>query len=121
MRYVSNRINRGYTPWLASIEVPMRISSAGIVLVLVPLILGLVFVLALTRLLVQADAESARAFRSAQISNCSNKLIRDLFEIGSLTRGEVVAQMKSEDYGKMVATIRSDLQELLQAVKDDPA
>ncbi|PWT97343.1 MAG: hypothetical protein C5B53_08175, partial [Candidatus Melainabacteria bacterium] len=98
----------------------MNISKAGILLVLVPLILGLVFVLALTRLLVQADAESARAFRSAQISNCSNKLIRDLFEIGSLTRGEVVAQMKSEDYGKMVATIRSDLQELLQAVKDDP-
>jgi PAS domain S-box-containing protein len=29
--------------------------------------------------------------------------------------------MKSEDYGKMVTTIRADLQELLQAVKDDPA
>lgn len=99
----------------------MSISRAGITLVLIPLVVMLFFGVALVRLLAQADGESAHAFRAAQISNSSNKLIRDLFEVGSLTRGEVVNQMTSTDYQRIVSTLRTDVDELLRAVKDDPA
>lgn len=102
-----------------SVAIQVSISRAGVILVFVPLIIVLLFVFALTTLLAQADAEAARAFRAAQISNSSNKLVRDIFEVGSLTRGEL-SQFSSDQCTGIIRSIRTDLDQLREAVKGDP-
>jgi len=101
--------------------VKLNLSQKSVLLVAIPLLFELLFLGILAYLNMQAEEEAVRAFRSAQVSNDSNKLIRDMFQIGSLTRREISSQISSEDYKSTVTSIRSDLAELAKAVKDSPS
>jgi PAS domain S-box-containing protein len=101
--------------------VKLNLSQKSVLLVAIPLLFELLFLGILAYLNMQAEEEAVRAFSSAQVSNDSNKLIRDMFQIGSLTRHEISSRISSEDYKSTVASIRADLAELAKAVKDSPS
>ncbi len=79
------------------------------------------FVGVLYFLLAQVEGESARVFQSANIGNCSNKLIKDVFELSAIGHSELAEIIASGGYEDRISAIRSDLKELEVAAKDDPA
>lgn len=89
------------------------------ILVAIPLVFELLFVATLAFFIVQAEQEAEAAFHSAQISNGTNKLVHDMFEMASLTRAELIKSLSSEGCNKAIAKIRTDLDELRYAVKDN--
>lgn len=93
----------------------------GILLVSIPLAFELVFVSVLSSLHSQAEEAAFRAFRSLQIGGCAGKLISDIFAVGSTSKGEIGTNFTSDIYQRAVVTIKADLSELAEAVKDDPA
>ena len=97
----------------------LNLAQKGIILVSVPLVFELIFIGALAFLLMQAEEESSRAFHAANIGDRSNILIRDIFELTSMTRGEFSQALSSDWYKSTIAKIRTDLQELQLATKDN--
>ncbi len=93
------------------------LTQKGIVLVSIPLVFELLFVSALSLLLIQAEGESSKAFHASRIGDCSNVLIRDLFELVSITRGDISQTLSSDWYKSTIATIKADLNELQIAAK----
>ena len=65
------------------------LTQKGIILVSIPLLFEFLFVGVLYFLLAQAEEESARVFQSANIDNCSNKLIKDVFELSAIGHSEL--------------------------------
>jgi len=98
----------------------MTLTKKGIILVSIPLLFELVFVGILALLNAQAEQEAVDAFRSGRISNGTNQLIRDMFETVSITRAELSRSLSSENYESILSRIRSDLNELKDAVKGNP-
>ncbi len=96
------------------------LTQKGIILVSIPLVFELLFVGTLSFLLAQAEDESYKAFHASRVGDCSNVLIRDIFELTSMTRNDVSQALSSDWYKKTVSTIRSDLDALQAAAKDDP-
>lgn len=96
------------------------LTPKGIILVAIPLLFEFVFLGALAFLLAQAEQESNLVFKSANIGNCSNKLLRDIFELSAIPHSEVVELFTSNGYQSKIETIRSDLNKLSLAVKDNP-
>lgn len=96
------------------------LTQKGIILVSIPLLFEFLFVGVLSWLLAQAEGESSRVFQSANIGNCSNKLIKDVFQLSALSRNELAAVLGSGSYGNKISAIRFDLKELEEAAKDDP-
>jgi PAS domain S-box-containing protein len=103
------------------LKLKLKLSDKGIILVAIPLVFELVFVAALASLHAQAEDEAARALHSGRINNASNKLVRDIFEIASISRGEISKTLASTKYEDAVKTIRADIEELKQVVKDNPS
>ncbi len=97
-----------------------NIIQKGIILVAIPLLFEFIFVGALAFLLTQAEAESVLVFKSSNIGNCSNKLIKDIFALSAISHSEIVELFTSNGYKNRIETIRSDLRELLQAAQDNP-
>lgn len=97
------------------------LTQKAIILVSIPLVFEFVFVGTLAFFLTQAEEESHRAFHAATIGDCSNVLIRDLFELTSMTRGDVSQALSSDWYKKTVKTIRTDLNNLKTAAVGNPA
>lgn len=90
------------------------------ILVSIPLVFELFFVGTLSFLLAQAESESHKAFQASRIGDCSNILIKDMFELTSMTRDDALQALSSDWYKSTVSTIKSDLIALQSAVKDDP-
>ena len=93
----------------------------GIILVVIPLLFQFLFVGVLALLLAQAEKESLRFFHSVNIGNCSNKLIKDVFEISAISHSEMIELISTNGYKDKIAAIRSDLNDLSQAASNDPA
>lgn len=96
------------------------LAQKGIILVAIPILFELIFLTALSILLGQAEQESSEALQASRVGDCSNVLIRDVFELTSMTKGDIAQALTSEWYSKTVKIIRSDLDALKNAVKDDP-
>jgi len=101
--------------------VKFTLTHKAIILVTIPLLFEFVFIAALAYLLNQAEEESTLVFRSANIGNCSNKLIKDIFELSAIPHNEIMELFASNGYKIKIETIRSDLKELSQAAKDNPS
>ncbi len=86
----------------------------------IPLVFEVLFVGVLAFLLNQAEQEASGVFRSANIGNCSNKLIKDIFELSAISHAEVIELFTSNGYQKRIETIRTDLTDLKRAAKGDP-
>jgi PAS domain S-box-containing protein len=82
----------------------------------IPLLFEILFVGGLAYLNLQAEEETVRAFRSAQISNYSSKLIRDMFEVGSLAHREIASLISSDGYKTTANGIKKDLMRLRETV-----
>jgi len=95
----------------------LTLIQKSIILVSVPLVFEVVFVAVLANLLIQAETECANVFRAAKIGNCSNKLIRDVFEFAAVGHGEILGILSSDHYSSIVSTINSDLSELQASVE----
>lgn len=95
------------------------LSHKAIILVSIPLLFEFIFLGALAYLLGQAEKESTLIFKSANIGHCSNKLIKDIFELSTMPHHEIIDLFASSGYKAKVETVRSDLKELLIATKDD--
>ncbi len=87
------------------------------ILVAIPLVFEILFVAMLAFFITQAEQEAEAAFHSAQISNGTNKLVHDMFQMASITRGELIKSMSSEGCTTAIAKIRADLDELRDVVK----
>jgi PAS domain S-box-containing protein len=96
------------------------LTQKGIILVAIPLLFEVAFLGALAFLLAQAEQESNLVFKSANIGNCSNKLLKDIFELSAIPHSEIVELLTSNGYKNKIETIRTDLNELSTAVKDNP-
>jgi len=101
--------------------VKLTLIQKGIVLVTIPLLFQFLFVGVLALLLAQAEKESSRFFHSVNIGNCSNKLIKDVFEISAISHSEMVELVSTDAYKEKIGAIRSDLEELSKAACDNPA
>ncbi len=99
----------------------LTLFQKGIILVSIPLAFEILFVSALAFLNLQGEEEANRAFHSALISNCSNSLVRNIFEAASLMREEMFRSQVSEQYKRAIADVRSDFQQLLEAVENSPS
>ncbi len=96
------------------------LSQKGILLVSIPLVFELIFVATLVVLQTQAETEATKALHAGRISDGTNKVVRDLFEIGSVTRGELLNTLNTSAYKNAVVKVRADFEELRDACKDDP-
>jgi PAS domain S-box-containing protein len=103
------------------LDVRLNLSQKGIILVSIPLVFELIFVATLAVLEMQTEQEVARAFQAARISDGTNRIVRDLFEIGAVTKAELFSTLSSESYKNAVKHVREDMEELVQAVRDDPS
>jgi PAS domain S-box-containing protein len=89
------------------------------ILVAIPLIFEILFVAMLGFFIAQAEQEAEAAFHSAQISNGTNKLVHDMFQMTSISRSELIRSISSEGCETAIAKIRSDLDELRSTVQDN--
>lgn len=99
----------------------LTLAQKGIFFVSIPLVIQLVFLGILGLLNTQAEQDSERAFHSGQISDSTNKLVHDLFEIMSLSQSDLIKGLSSDGSGGVVTRIRSDLDQLKLIVKGNPA
>jgi PAS domain S-box-containing protein len=102
------------------LNLKFNLSQKGIFLVSIPLIFELILVATLAILETQTEQEVTRAFHSARVSDGTNRIVRDLFEIGAVTKGELFSTLSTTSYLNAVQHIREDLEDLRDAVKDDP-
>ena len=99
----------------------LTLTQKGIILVAIPLLFQFLFVGILALLLAQAEKESSRFFHSVNIGNCSNKLIKDVFEISAISHSELIELISTNAYRDKIGMIRSDLNDLSRAANDNPA
>jgi len=104
----------------STLKLNINLSQKGLILVSIPLIFELVFVATLAILEAETEREAKRAFHSAKISDGTNKLVRDLFEIAAVTRGELLNRLTGKNFAAAVHQVRGDLHDLQEAVKDNP-
>jgi PAS domain S-box-containing protein len=103
------------------LNLKLNLSQKGIFLVSIPLVFELVLVATLAVLEMQTEQEVTHAFHSARVSDGTNRIVRDLFEIGAVTKGELFSTLSTTAYQNTVQHIRDDMKDLKDAVKDDPA
>ncbi|PWT96077.1 MAG: hypothetical protein C5B53_10360 [Candidatus Melainabacteria bacterium] len=100
----------------------LKIAEKGFILVLVPLLLGLIFIGCLTVLLNQAERDRSREEHARRVISMATNLNSHALEgiqslIGYvLTRSDTIAQQ----YDRVVARLPSEFQELSEETKSDP-
>jgi PAS domain S-box-containing protein len=97
----------------------LTLSQKGLALVFVPLFVQLVLFTAQAWLHAQAEDEAVKAYRADKIATSVNKLVRHVFDIASLSQGEV-SQIADRDFETYAGKIKQDMNDLQEAVKDDP-
>ncbi len=97
-----------------------RLSHKGLSLILISLLFQLLLFAILAGLHSQAEQEALAAYHSSRISETTNKLVRDIFDIASLSQDElpIIANTGFEEHAK---SIRDDIANLRAAVQGDPA
>jgi PAS domain S-box-containing protein len=100
-------------------QLRFNLSQKTLALVLIPLGFELAFVGILSFLLWQTEIEAQRALHSSKVSDSINKIMRDLFEIGSITKGDALAALSGNAYQNEIAQVRQHIEELKEAVKDN--
>jgi PAS domain S-box-containing protein len=101
-------------------QLNLSLSQKGIALVSIPLLFELVFLGALAYLQTMAEQETTRALRAAAVSDATNQLVRDFFNLAAVSRGELVNTFGSGNYEKQADKLRNDIATLRLAVKDNP-
>jgi len=102
-------------------QLNLRLSHKGIILVAVPLIFEVVFLAALTFLLRQAEIEVQRQVRSKAIISQANTLSKLFYDAGVAMGGYSITKspLFSDRYDKIVHQIPQDLEELKSLVGDN--
>src|SRR5579883_432726 len=89
--------------------VKLTLTQKGLLFVLAPLAVQLGFLATLAQLNAQTEQELKRAFHSGQISDATNKLVHDMFEMVSLSPGEFAKTLYSEGNENAISKAKSDL------------
>ena len=100
----------------------LNISTKGLIIVLLPLALELVFVFILGFLLNNAEMEVQRQIRSKAIISQANTLSKMFYDAGVAMGGYSITKspLFSDRYDKIVRQIPRDLEELKSLVGDNP-
>lgn len=103
------------------INLNLKLSHKGLILVSVPLITGLIFLGILSVLLRQAEIEVQRQVRSKAIISQANTLSKLFYDAGVAMGGYSITKspLFSDRYDKIVRQIPQDLQELKNLVGDN--
>jgi PAS domain S-box-containing protein len=103
-------------------KLSFSLSRKGLFLVAVPLICQILFVGSLIYLQDQAEREAVRVEHSKKITDATNELIKDIFDIISATKGENLqrAGFESQKYKDAIVDINGQLASLKDLVKNDP-
>src|SRR5271170_732082 len=98
----------------------LKLAHKGLAVLALSVLFQLVLFGALAALHTQAEQEALQAYRSSRISETVNSVVRDIFDMASLSPDElsVFADSGFETYA---VNIRDDLKNLKEAVKGDPA
>jgi PAS domain S-box-containing protein len=102
-------------------QLSFSLSRKGLILVAVPLICQIVFVGSLIYLQDQAEREAVRVEHSKKITDATNELIKDIFDVISATKGENLqrAGFESQKYKDAIVDINGQLRRLKELVKND--
>jgi PAS domain-containing protein len=95
------------------------LSHKGLALVLIPLFIQCSLFLSAIWLYGQAEADADKAYNAGKISNTVNQLVRDLFDIASLSPGEA-SRIADTGFEGDANRIWQDIQNLKTAVSGDP-
>ncbi|HMY52921.1 MAG TPA: CHASE3 domain-containing protein, partial [Candidatus Obscuribacter sp.] len=106
---------------LMRLNVNLKISHKGFILVLVPLVFELVFLIILSVLLQKAEEEVQRQVRSKAIISQANVLSKLFYDAGVAMGGYSITKspLFSDRYDKIVRQIPMDLTELSNLVGDN--
>ena len=106
---------------LMRLNVNLKISHKGFILVLVPLVFELVFLIILSVLLQKAEEEVQRQVRSKAIISQANALSKLFYDAGVAMGGYSITKspLFSDRYDKIVRQIPMDLTELSNLVGDN--
>ena len=101
----------------------LTLSQKGLILVCVPLIFQILLVAAIAGLHSQAEHDAIRAEHSKKISAVTNEIVRNLFDITVITRGDDLtrASITSSGYHKAMNEIKKKLDDLRELVIDNAA
>jgi PAS domain S-box-containing protein len=98
----------------------LNLSQKGLALIGIPLIFEFIFAVSLSWLHTQAEEEASKAYHSGRINNSVNQLVRDIFDLASLSRAEIPRLLETS-FEERAQKIRQDIDDLKKAVKDNPA
>lgn len=100
----------------------LTLSQKGLLLVSIPLVFQIIFVASIATLHSQAEREAARADHSKKISVATNEIVRDIFDIMSVTKGDEIAKSAfgTETYRSSIKNIQNEMSMLKELVKDEP-
>jgi PAS domain S-box-containing protein len=100
----------------------LTLSQKGLLLVSIPLVCQILSVAVIAQMHNQAEREAAKSEHSKKISQSTNELVRDIFNIVVVTKGDEVTKNSfgSESYKTAVLNIRKQLDELSKLVQDQP-
>jgi PAS domain S-box-containing protein len=98
----------------------LKLAHKGLAVLGLSVLFQLVLFGALAALHTQAEQEALKAYRSSRISETVNGVIRDIFDMASLSPGEV-SIFADSGFETYAVNIRDDLNNLKEAVKGDPA
>jgi PAS domain S-box-containing protein len=103
-------------------QLSFSLSRKGLFLVAVPLICQVLFVTSLIYLQDQAEREAARVEHAKKISDATNELIKDIFDIIAATKGENLPRdgFDSPKYKEAILGITGQLDKLKDLVQTDP-
>ncbi len=106
----------------SKLRLNLNISTKGLIIVLLPLALELVFVIILGFLLNNAELEVQRQVRSKAIISEANVLSKLFYDAGVAMGGYTITRspLFKERYNKIVGQIPGDLNELRNLVGDNP-
>lgn len=98
----------------------LKMAYKGVILVSVPLILGLIFILALFLLLVHTEEEAQREAHSRRVASLANNFSRGVIDSAYSISGYILTRSEplGKRYDETVAKLPQQIQELADEVKD---
>ncbi|CAN5533044.1 hypothetical protein BH11CYA1_BH11CYA1_06380 [soil metagenome] len=104
------------------LNLQLKISQKGFILVLVPLACQMVFLIGLAVLLQQSEVEVQRQIRSKAIISRANALSKLFYDAGVAMGGYSITKspLFADRYDKIVRQIPLDMDELKEEVGDNP-
>ena len=100
----------------------LTLSQKGLFLVAVPLLFQIIFVATISGLHNQAEREARRADHSKKISAATSELVKDIFDIVTVTKGDEMSKsaFSTDTYRTATNNISLQLDNLRELVKDEP-